>query len=64
MMTGFKAQPVDDRLSTAMLRDSLKGAGGTAGEGVLARGEGSARDPLNRAKALDVIKRFTTRWAS
>ena len=64
MMTGFKAQPVDDRLSTAMLRDSLNGTGGTAGGGVLARGGGSSPDSLNRAKALDVIKRFTTRWAS
>ena len=64
MMTGFKAQPVDDRLSTAMLRDSLNGAGGTAGGGVLARGEGSAPDPLNRAKALVVINRVATRWAS
>ena len=64
MMVGFKAQPVDDRLSTAILRDSLKGAGGTAGGGVLVRGGGSSPDPLNRAKALDVIKRLTTRWAS
>ena len=64
MMAGFKAQPVDDRLSTAMLRDSLNDAGGTAGEGVLARGGGWAPDPLNRAKALDVIERLTTRWAS
>ena len=64
MMAGFKAQPVDDRLSTAMLRDSVNDAGGTAGEGVLARGEGSARDPLNRAKALDGMERRTTTWAS
>ena len=63
-MAGFKAQPVDDRLSTAMLRDSLNGAGGTAGEGVLARGGGSSPDSLNRAEALDVMERFTTRWAS
>ena len=64
MMAGFKAQPVDDRLSTAMLRDSVNDAGGTAGEAALARGEGSARDPLNRAKALDGMERRTTTWAS
>ena len=64
MMAGFEAQPVDDRLSTATLRDSLKRAGVTAGGGTLERGGGSAPDPLNRAKALDVIERLTTRWAS
>ena len=63
MKADFETEPGDEHLGIAMLSNSLDGAGGTAGGGIVARDRGSAPDPLNRAKALDVIARVTKRWA-